>query len=186
MAIKIEHRVGVAAPVDDVYDLIADIKAWPQWSPIHRKAEGDLRFGAPVHLEEYYEGLGTWEIHGVVNDWAPLSHIHIAVPKPFYAGQLVRYFEMEALSAQGATFTIGALFQGFLSEREGRRYRAFLRKGFEAFAEAARTKAEAVFADHPDHRSHVEIKEPEKPQLGPSRPNWTPNKFLFFGGGKKK
>ncbi|MGA9658695.1 MAG: SRPBCC family protein, partial [Asticcacaulis sp.] len=121
MSFKIEQRIGIAAPVDDVYEILADINAWPEWSPIHKKAEAILRFGAPVHLEEHYEGLGTWETDGSVADWTPLSHIHIHVPKPLYAGKLVRYFEFEALSEYGSHFAVGALFGGFLSEREGKR-----------------------------------------------------------------
>ncbi len=184
MAIKIEQRIGVAAPVDDIWDIISDIKAWPEWSPIHKAASGEMHFGAPVHSEEYFEGLGTWEIDGRITDWSPLSHLHIFVPKPFYAGQLMRYFEMEALGDKASSFTVGALFQGFLSEREGKRYRSFLRKGFEAFANAVKARAEARFAEHPEERTYVEVKAPEKPQLGPKRVDWTPTRFMFFG--KKK
>ena len=186
MALKIEQRIGVAAPVDDVWDMIADIPSWPQWSPIHRTAEGAPHFGAPVHLEEYYEGLGVWEVHGVVDDWTPLSHLHISVPKPFYAGKLVRYFEMEPLTETGSTFTVGALFSGYMSVREGKAYREFLQRGFSSFAEALKVRAETQFAAHPEVRAKVAPEVPVKPQLGPSRPNWTPNRFLFFGGGKKK
>lgn len=187
MAIKVEHRIGVAAPVDDIYELLEDINAWPEWSPIHKAARGELHFGYPIHLEEHYEGLGTWEIDGIIDDWSPLSHIHVNVPKPFYAGKLVRYFEMDALSDQGSTFTIGALFSGYLSEREAKQYRPFLRKGFEAFAEAVKAKAEARFAaGHNSRRTHMPIKEPPtKPQLGPDRPVWNKSQFMFFPKKKK-
>ncbi len=186
MALKIEHRVGIAAPVDDIYELLEDINAWPEWSPIHKAASGELHFGHAIHLEEQYEGLGMWEIDGIVDDWSPLSHIHVSVPKPFYAGRLTRYFEMDALSDQAATFTIGALFSGFLSEREGKQYRSHLRKGFEAFAEALKAKTEAKFAaGNKQRRTHVQIKEPEKPKLGPERPVWNKNQFLFFPKKKK-
>ncbi len=186
MAIKVEQRVGVAAPVDDIWEVISEVSTWPEWSPIHKAASAEMHFGAPVHLEEYYEGLGTWTIDGTIDDWVPLSHLHVGVPKPFYAGRLIRYFEMDAISDAASAFTVGALFDGFLSEREGRRFRNFLRTGFTAFAEAVKTRAEARFAEHPEARTHVEIKKPEKPQLGPTRPNWQKNNFLFFGGNKKK
>ncbi|MBW8734551.1 MAG: SRPBCC family protein, partial [Asticcacaulis sp.] len=149
MSYKIEFRIGVATPVDDIYDLIADIDAWPQWSPIHQAATGRLSFGAPIHLEEKFEGLGMWEIDGVLSDWAPYSHLHVFVPKPFYAGKLMRYFEFEALSEIGSAFTVGALFEGFLSEREGRAYGKYVRRGFEAFAEAAKAKAETNYNNSP-------------------------------------
>lgn len=186
MAIKIEQRIGVNAPVDDIWDIISEVGAWADWSPIHKAASAEMHFGSPIHLEEYYEGLGTWQIDGAISDWAPWSHLHVGVPKPFYAGRLIRYFEMEALADTGSTFTVGALFQGFLSEREGKAYREPLRKGFAAFAEAVKARAEARFAEHPERRTHVEIKPPEKTKLGPTRPNWQKNNFLFFGGGKKK
>lgn len=168
MSYKVEYRIGVAAPVDDVYDVIADIEKWPEWSPIHKKASGELSFGAPIAFEEYYEGLGTWEITGALADWQPLSHIHIAVPKKFYEGRLVRYFEMDALSESGSSFSVGALFDGFLSEREGRRYGKFLKVGFERFAEAVKERAEKAYAESPvKRRAHLPPPEPKKPNLGP-------------------
>ncbi|WP_140985669.1 SRPBCC domain-containing protein [Asticcacaulis tiandongensis] len=143
MAFKVEQRIGISRPVDDVYEIVADLKGWTQWSPIHQVVEGELRFGAPVRFEEQYEGLGLWEIGGFVSDWSPLSHIHIGVPKKFYEGSLIRFFEFEELSKTGCSFAIGAVFSGFLSEREGRRYAKFLKKGFTAYCEALKARAEA-------------------------------------------
>lgn len=144
MALKIEHRIGIAAPVDHVYDLVSDINGWSAWSPIHKTAEGALGYGAPVAFEEVYEGLGTWEIRGFVSDWVPLSHIHIGVPKKFYEGSLIRYYEFEELSKTASHFSIGAMFKGFLSEREGRRYRKYLKAGFEAYAQTLKAKIEGT------------------------------------------
>jgi hypothetical protein len=143
MALKVEYRIGIAVKVDDAYDIVADIENWPSWSPIHKKTTGTLGFGKPVFFEEYYEGLGTWEITGAVSDWSPLSHIHIHVPKKFYEGTLIRYFEFEQLTPIACHFTIGAMFSGFLSEREGKRFRKYLRAGFEAYGQALKAKVEA-------------------------------------------
>jgi len=184
MSYKVEYRIGVAAPVDDVYDLVADIEAWPQWSPIHKAARGSLHFGAPIHLEEQYEGLGMWEIDGVLADWSPYSHIHVFIPKPFYAGKQMRYFEFDALSQTGSTFTTGALFQGYLSEREGRAYGKYLKTGFQLFAETVKARAEENYNNSPDkRRAPREIKAPEKPKLGPR--DWKVKTPSFFGAKKK-
>lgn len=172
MALKIEKRVGIAAPIDDVYEVIADINAWPEWSPIHKAARGDLHFGATVHLEEYFDGLGTWETDGAIADWSPLSHIHISVPKPFYAGSLVRYFEFDALSEYGSSFSIGALFSGFLSVREGKAYREPIRRGFEAFGQALKERAEAKYAANPHASSVIVPPVPKDDPLHKPRPNW--------------
>ena len=186
---RIEYRVGVAAPVDDAYDIAADIESWPQWSPIHRKAVGTLKFGAPVALEEYYEGLGTWEQAGGLADWQPYSHIHVVIPKPFYAGTLTRYFEFDALSAHGSTFAVGAMFNGFLSEREGKMIAGPVRKGFMAFAEALKARAEAAYLAKPESERSVNHLPPKaipdklKP---PPPPNWKGTQFFGQFGQKKK
>jgi hypothetical protein len=145
MAIKVEHRIGIATPVDNAYEIIADLENWPSWSPIHKKVSGRLSFGAPVELIEHYDGLGTWEQTGSIADWTPLSHIHMHIPRPMFVGTLTRYFEFEILAETGCAFTVGALFKGFVSEREGKRYRPFLREGFKAMAEALKAKAEAEY-----------------------------------------
>ena len=186
MSYKVEYRIGVAAPVDDVYDLVCDIESWTQWSPIHKAASGQLKFGAPIHLEEQYEGLGMWEIDGVLSDWSPYSHIHVFIPKPFYAGKQVRYFEFEALSQTGSAFTVGALFNGFLAEREGKLISGPVKRGFTAFAEAVKAKAEADFLAKPESertKNRLPPKAlPDKLQPPPA-PNWKGATFL---GQKKK
>ena len=186
---RIEHRIGVAAPVDDAYDIMAQIEAWPQWSPIHKKATGKLKFGAPVTLEEYYEGLGTWELTGAIADWQPLSHIHVAIPTPFYAGTLIRYFEFDALSAHGSTFAVGAMFNGFLSEREGRLIAKPVRKGFVAFAEALKSQAEAAYLAKPENERAANYLPPKAipdKLLPPPKPNWKGTQFFGQFGQKKK
>ncbi|ESQ88436.1 polyketide cyclase [Asticcacaulis sp. AC460] len=185
MAYKIEVRVGVAVPVDDVYEIIADIDSWTSWSPIHQEVSGKLGFGAPFHSKEKFEGLGVWEIDGVIADWTPLSHIHIAVPKKFYEGSLTRYFEFDSLSETGASFSMGAVFSGFLSEREGRRYGKFFRAGFQAFAEALKAKAEAEYAAKPPEqrlKASKPVKVPEIPEKKTAP--WAPPKQWKFGKSK--
>jgi hypothetical protein len=180
MSVKVEQRIGITAPVDDVYDILTDIENWPSWSPIHKAASGVVKFGAPVRLEEYYEGLGLWEQEGAVGEYQPLSHIHIYIPRPFYAGRLIRFFEVDVLSETATSFSVGALFDGFLSEREGKRYRSYLRQGFQAFAEALKAKAEA---ETDPTKPHARITVPEPPTLPKKPPVW--QRQAHFWGKKK-
>jgi uncharacterized protein YndB with AHSA1/START domain len=179
MAYKVEHRVGIAAPVETVYEILKDIEAWPQWSPIHRATQGKLGYDAPIRLEEHYEGLGGWEVSGTVADYAPLSHIHIAVPKPFYAGSLTRFFELDKLTDTACTFSVGAYFSGFLSEREGRRYGPKIKTGFTAMAEALKAKAEAAFtADPTPSPPETPTEPPRKPLVKRTDPKVKPIKMF--------
>jgi len=143
MVFKIESRLGIAAPVDVVYEAVADLEAWPSWSPIHKSVTGKLKFGALIEMDEYYEGLGRWQVAGTLVDWTPNSLIHIAVPKPFWAGSLMRYIEWEALSDTGTTFSVGAHFDGFFSEREGKRLAKPIKRGFDAMTQALKARVEA-------------------------------------------
>ncbi|ESQ73467.1 SRPBCC domain-containing protein [Asticcacaulis sp. AC402] len=182
MAYKIEARIGIAAPIDDVYDIIADIDSWTSWSPIHQAVSGKLSFGAPFHSEEKFEGLGIWEIDGFIADWTPLSHIHITVPKKFFEGKLVRYFEFESLSQTGSAFSVGALFSGFLSEREGRRFGRYFRAGFESFSEALKTKVEAEYLAKPPEQRGKASKPPTVPEVPLKKEApWAPPKRWKIG-----
>jgi hypothetical protein len=165
MVYKVENRVGIAAPVETVYEILAELEQWPNWSPIHKRTQGKLGFGAQVVLEEYYEGLGVWEVTGFVSDWSPLSHIHVGVPKPFYAGSLIRFFELDRLTDTACSLSVGAVFSGFLSEREGKRYGPKIKVGFAAMGEALKAKAEAAFAANPNPPMPSGPTEPPRPPL---------------------
>jgi hypothetical protein len=140
---KVEHRVGIKRSVDDIYAIVQDINSWPSWSPIHKASNGELKFAGKVSLDETYEGLGRWELSGHIEDYSPLSHIHVRIPRPFWEGSLIRYFEFEILSNEGCSFCVGAAFGGFLSIREGRRHAKALKNGFEAMGNALKTLSEA-------------------------------------------
>ena len=181
---KVEARVGIAAPVDEVYERLTDINNWPTWSPIHRCASGELKFGAPFHSEEQFDGLGVWEIDGFIADWTPLSHIHITVPKKFYEGTLTRYYELEALSGKGSVFSVGAAFSGLMSEYEGRKLAKYLRPGFQRMAQAMKDQAEAAFAANPAHLSNYDppVTPPKSFAPPPKKaPPWTPPKAWKLG-----
>jgi len=88
-------------------------------------------------------------VTGQVADWVPQSHIHLEVPKPFYAGKLTRFFEFDTLTDTACTFSVGAVFDGFLSEREGRRFGPKIKPGLALMCEALKVHAEAVYAADP-------------------------------------
>lgn len=168
---KVEHRFGIAAPVDYVYDILADVENWPTWSPIHKEAKAHLGFGAPAAFKEEYEGLGTWELDGALSDWVPLSHMHFHIPRPWYEGHLIRYYEVDNLMEVGTRFSMGAAFSGLLSEREGKKFAPYLRRGFEAFTLALKDRAESAYAADP----HATIRQPAQkppPRIKRQPPKW--------------
>jgi hypothetical protein len=45
MAIKIEHRIGIAAPAEVIWEILADVPGWEAWNPLYTKASGVIRIG---------------------------------------------------------------------------------------------------------------------------------------------
>lgn len=168
---KVEYRFGIQAPVDYVYDILADVEKWPTWSPIHKEARAQLGFGAPAAFKEEYEGLGTWELDGALSDWVPLSHMHFHIPRPWYVGQLIRYYEVDNLLEVGTRFSMGAAFGGLLSEREGKRFAPYLRKGFEAFTHELKARAEQAYANDPNATLRAPAQKPPE-RIKKQAPRW--------------
>jgi hypothetical protein len=143
MAFYIEHRLGVSAPAEVVWDILSDIEGWGRWSAIYRRAFGTLRIGEPVTLELALEGEAPETVRATVIDWAPELQIHLGVR---FAGGLVtstRYMEIEKLSDTGCIFSNGEVFRGPLARFMPRRLRRAVRRGFTAMAEALKAEAEA-------------------------------------------
>ena len=51
MPVKLEHRLGIRAPAEAIWDVIADVERWAEWNPLYPKAAGVIRIGAPLELE---------------------------------------------------------------------------------------------------------------------------------------
>jgi uncharacterized protein YndB with AHSA1/START domain len=62
MAISVE----VAAPPDQVWDLIAGVEAWPEWTPsvsrVERLGDGPLGGGSRVRVEQPQQQPAVWTV----------------------------------------------------------------------------------------------------------------------------
>ncbi|MBN9320515.1 MAG: SRPBCC domain-containing protein [Caulobacterales bacterium] len=141
MATKIEERVGVPLPQDQVWELLADLEGWKDWNPLHPRVEGKLGINAPIRLEQRLEGRPVETVEGVVADWVPYEQIHIARTHARGWARSVRYMEIEPLTATSCIFSVGEVFGGFLGDRIAKKERRALRAGFLAMGEALREAA---------------------------------------------
>ena len=48
VSMKLERRIGIAAPDEVVWEVLSDIEAWPSWNAMYPRARGELRIGALV------------------------------------------------------------------------------------------------------------------------------------------
>ena len=147
MALKIEHRIGVARPKEEVWAVLCDLAAWKDWNPMYPEVAGKLLISAPLSVTEKV-GEQTETYAATVAEWVP--NTQLIWTRKTHGGLVthVRYIEMEALSETGCIFANGELFQGFAAEAltpSARRKR--LRTAFRGFCEAMKARVEAGFGE---------------------------------------
>ena len=142
MSFRLEHRIGIAAPVAAVWHVLADLDGWAAWNPLNPKATGKLSIGAPLQLELRVPGEPPATQAVSVIDWVPNAQLVWAAK---YGGGLVtsaRYLELEALTEAGCVFSNGELFNGLGARFIPRRLRARTRQGFADLGKALKRRVE--------------------------------------------
>ena len=143
--LKLEHRIGVQAPPEVLWDLIADLGAWPEWNPIYSQASGVLSIGAPLELTLALPDLPPRFIEPVVVDWVPHEQLLWRTSVASGLGVAIRFLEIDQVAENACIFSNGELFQGLLGPAAGERVRRPLKKGFAAMGEALKARAEAAW-----------------------------------------
>ena len=143
MSVRVEHRIGIAAPPDAIWDLIADIDGWAGWNPLYPVARGRIAVGEALQLTEALPGRPTRPIQPVIVDWEPRNQILWRVSGMML--RCVRYIEIEALSETGCIFANGAFFHGMRGEHEAKSHRRAIFKGYEAMGEAVKQRSEQLW-----------------------------------------
>lgn len=142
MSFRLEHRIGIAAPVAAVWDVLADLDGWASWNPLNPKVTGKLSIGAPLQLELRVPGEAPATQAVSIIDWVPNAQLVWAAR---YGGGMVtsaRYLELEGLTDAGCVFSNGEVFRGLGAGFVPRRLRARTRQGFVALGEALKRRVE--------------------------------------------
>ena len=142
---KIEHRIGVKAPAEVVWEILFDVAGWPAWNPLYPEAAGAVRFGEKLKLTLALPDQNPRVIEPVILDWAPNEAIHWQWSSPYGLVRTIRYLEIEVMSPTGCIFSNGEIYQGLLGASTARRTRETLKSGFTALGEAMRDRAEALW-----------------------------------------
>lgn len=145
MTVRVEHRIGVAAPPHEVWKLIGNLDGWPDWNPLYTTVEGKLGFGAPLTLTVVLPGQTPRTIHPIVDSWTPDELIHWRLKMMGGLLTSLRYIEIEKLSEEGCIFSNGEIFDGFLGRRLPRSMQRQLRAGFAQLGETVKAKVEAAW-----------------------------------------
>jgi hypothetical protein len=140
---KIEHRIGITADTDSIWEVLSDLEHWGDWCPLYPRAVGTIRIGEVLDIDEHVPGLKLRNIRPVVLDWAPYDHIHWRSSMMRGWVKSVRFLEIEELAPGSCIFSNGEVFSGFLTRYAVPRHiRFMIRDGFTAFGEALKVEAE--------------------------------------------
>ncbi|HEX7759997.1 MAG TPA: SRPBCC domain-containing protein [Caulobacteraceae bacterium] len=143
--LKIEHRIGIAAPAHEVWKLVGDLPGWKEWNPLYTNAEGALGFGAPLKLTLALPGRKPQVITPIVESWTPDELIHWRLKLLGGLVRSVRYIEIEKLTDTGCIFSNGEIFDGLLGPTVAGSMRGAIRSGFAAMGDAVKAKVEAAW-----------------------------------------
>ena len=144
---KIEHRIGVKAPAQVIWDILADIARWSEWNPLYTEAAGELHIGATLTLTVVLPGDAPRTIRPVIVDWVPRDQIHWRLSALGGMIRSIRYIELEVLGDENCVLSNGELFEGLLGPRYANSRRRALRRGFTEMGEALAARAEAAWRD---------------------------------------
>jgi hypothetical protein len=147
MGEKLEHRIGVQAPAEVIWESLIDVASWPQWNPLYPKAQGVVRIGNTLDLTLQLPGRPAQEIRPVILDWVPNDHIHWKLKLMGGLVKTIRYIEIEALSETGCIFSNGEIFDGWLASSVIKQHGRAIKAGFASMGEALRARAEAAWRE---------------------------------------
>ncbi len=149
MSYRIEHRIGIAAPAEVIWDILADVPGWATWNPLYPSASGVIRIGEVLNLTLALRGQKPEAIAPRVLDWVPLEQIHWYSTAGNGMLKALRYIEIEKLDEASCIFSNGELYSGLLGPFVAKRMKGAVRAGFASMGEALKAQAEAAYAKQP-------------------------------------
>lgn len=144
---KLEHRIGIQAPDEIVWEILSDIPGWASWNPLYPRAEGVIRIGDVWSLDLALPGEKLQTIRPVILDWAPYDHIHWRLNALRGWVSTIRFLEIEKMGPENCIFSNGEIFGGMLGGLVAGRLRGPIRQGFADLGEALKAKSEALWAE---------------------------------------
>ncbi len=134
---KIEHRIGVQAGSERLWEVLSDLSGWDRWNPVETALDGAIAFGGRISLTESIPGLIDRATTVRIGDWQPYAQL-IWAEKRGWAFNTVRYFEIEELEVGSCIVSNGFIFSGLRGELFHDKHRKLLRAACESVGEGLR------------------------------------------------
>jgi hypothetical protein len=141
--VRVEHRIGVQAPAEVIWDIVYDIDNWSAWNPLYPEASGIIRIGQTLEMTVALPDMKPQKARATVLEWVPNEQLHY---QTVALGGLVRgtrYVEIEELAPGSCIVANGEIMGGFVGRRLARAVGGKVFKGLRAMNEALKARAEA-------------------------------------------
>jgi hypothetical protein len=140
--VRVEHRIGIQAPAEVIWDIVYDIENWSAWNPLNPEAGGAIHIGQTISITVALPGMKARPTRPTVLEWVPNEQLHWQTS---LLGGLVkgtRYVEIERLAPESCIVSNGEIIGGLLGPTAARNIGARLFRGLREMNEALKTRAE--------------------------------------------
>lgn len=145
--VRVEHRIGVQAPAEVIWEVVHDLERWSEWNPTYPQASGRIRIGETLDVTLALPGEPQQALKPRVLDWVPNEQLHWRLTLMAGLIRTTRYIEIQALHETGCIVDNGEIFGGLMGPSLGRRVSGLVRRGFMAMNEALKDRAEALWSE---------------------------------------
>jgi hypothetical protein len=148
--LRIEHRIGIQAPAEVIWEVIADLKSWETWNPLYPKASGEIHIGSVIDVTLTLPGQQPQQIKPTVLEWVPNEQLHWRLSMMGGLVKTTRFIEIETLAEESCIVSDGELFAGLMGPSIGKRMGRAIYRGFLEMDEALKARAEALWLSRKD------------------------------------
>jgi hypothetical protein len=141
----IEHRIGIQAPAEVIWEVLSDLESWAQWNELYPKASGQIRIGGALELTLALPGQQPQQIKPTVLEWVPNEQLHWRLTMLGGFVKTTRFFEIESLAEASCIVSNGELFAGMMGPSVAKRMGRSIYRGFSEMNEALKARAEALW-----------------------------------------
>jgi hypothetical protein len=153
--VRVEHRIGIQAPAEVIWELVYDIADWSRWNPLYAEASGNIHIGEKLDLAVVLPGMQPQKMQATVLEWVPNEQLHYQTMGMGGLVRATRYVEIERLAPESCIVANGEIMGGLLGPTVARAMGSRVYKALRGMNEALKEQAETRWRERQNAPSGV-------------------------------
>lgn len=141
--LEIRTDIEIASEPEQIWEVLTDFAAYPQWNPFVRSIQGDAKTGSRLSVTVQPEGGNSMNFRPTVLVVSPHQELrwlgHLFLPGLFDGEH---YFQLEPIAPGRVRFIHGEKFSGILVVLARAKLQGGTKAGFEAMNKALKSRVE--------------------------------------------